>query len=195
MREVKDGAPNKSICPRVSRSITCLLREHPSILVNVPHRDARRREGLADELAAMAILRPALAAHECRAPPLLERFPEPLDSRLEERLRAHFVVIHLAVGMAGRVPGLAAQRVAHEHVSQPGALDVVLEQVLGELRLELGERRRAHINQILDTVRLEHRQELVERARAIADREQRRMLLRAMAGVDFRIRCWRTRGS
>ena len=92
--------------------------------------------------------------------------------------------------MAGRVPGLAAQGVAHENVSQPRALHVVLEQVLGELRLELGERRGAHINQILDAIRLKHRQELVERARAVADGEKRRLFF-GRFGRCPGVGCWR----
>ena len=58
----------------------------------------------------------------------------------------------------------------------------VLEQVPGELRFELGERRGAHVHQILDPVRLQARQKLVERARAVADGEKRGTFCR---------RCWR----
>src|ERR1035437_3417613 len=50
---------------------------------------------------------------------------------------------------------------------------MILEQVFRELRFEFRVRRRADINKVLDAVRLERRQELIQRARAVANREKR----------------------
>src|ERR1019366_9054793 len=106
-------------------------------------------------------------------------FSEPLDSALERRLGADLVVIHLAVSVASGVLGLATEYVAHEQVVDARALDMILEQIFRELRFELRVRRGAHVNQVLNAVRLERRQELLQRARAVANCEKR--LLAALA--------------
>src|ERR1035437_4615511 len=149
------------------------LREHAAVLVYVADGDAGGGQRLADQFAAMALLRLALAAHQRCAALLLEGLSQPLDSALESCLGADFAVIHLAVRVTSGILGLAAERVAHEQIVDARALDMILEQVFRELRFELRVRRGAHVNEILDAVLLERRQELLQRARAVANREKR----------------------
>src|SRR5208282_3411759 len=149
------------------------LRQQAAVLVNVADRNPGSGEGLADQFAAMALLRPALAAHQRHAALQLEGLSEPLDSALEKRLRADLVVIHLAVRVTYWVLGLPAERVAHEHVVDARAFDMVLKKVSRELRSELRVRRGANVNEILDVASLKRRQELRQRARPVANREKR----------------------
>jgi hypothetical protein len=60
------------------------LRDHHAVFINVGDRDAYCRKGLADEFAAMALLWPALTAHQRHRLLLLEGFSEPLIPSLEE---------------------------------------------------------------------------------------------------------------
>ena len=168
-----EGRPEQVHLPLGEPVDDLRLREQAAVLVNVADGNAGSGQRLADHLAAVALLRPALAAHQSHAVLLLEGLAEPLEALLEPGLGADLVVIHLALSVAGGVLGLTAQGVSHEQVTKARALDMILEQILGELRLELRVGRSADINEILDAIGLEGSEKLLQRARAVANREKR----------------------
>jgi hypothetical protein len=143
------------------------------VLVDVCDRDAQFDQRGRDQLAAMAHLRLALAAHQDHPPLLAERRSDPLQPRAVERFLLHLRIHDLVVLVAVTILGLAAQLIAEENVADGVLAQMRFERVFRELRLEARVRCGAHIEHEFNMIALKDAHEIVQRAAAVADGEDR----------------------
>ena len=89
--------------------------------------DGNGRERLPDQVSAVACFRFTFGAHQGHAQLLAVCFLHAFQTGLEGGGLAHFGVIDTAVGVAGGVVRLAAERIAHEDVTNAGRFQVAVQ--------------------------------------------------------------------
>ena len=155
-----------------------------AFFIDVLDRDIPFTEGFADELAAVAVLWFAFAAHQGDADAFFVGGDDPFEAFEEEGLSADEVVVQFAEAVvAGGVGGAAAEGVTHVDVAEACGAQGSDEFGLPVLGVEGGVGDGADVDEEFNGVLFQQVEEGWERTGAVADGEDHGMKLRNLANV------------
>jgi hypothetical protein len=153
-----------------------------AIFIDVLDRDVLFLEGFADELAAVAVLWFAFAAHQGDADAFFIGGRDSFEAFEEEGPGADEVIVQFAEAVvAGRVGGAAAEGVTHVDVAEACCAQGGDEFGLAVLGVEGGVRDGANVDEEFNGVLFQQVEKGWERTGAVADGEDHGMKLRNLA--------------
>ncbi|HEY4291205.1 MAG TPA: hypothetical protein VGN00_29090 [Puia sp.] len=155
-----------------------------AFFIDVLDRDVPFQEGFANELAAVAVLWFAFAAHQGDADAFFVGGDDPFEAVEEEGPDADEIIVQLAEAVvAGRIGGAAAESIAHVDVAEACCAQGGDEFGLAVLGVEGGVGDGADVDEKLNGVLLQQVEEGWERTGAVADGEDHGIKLRNLANV------------
>lgn len=155
-----------------------------AFFIDVLDRDISFPEGLADEFAAVAVLRFAFAAHQGDADVFFVGGDDSFEAFEEEGLGADEVVVEFAEAVvAVWVGGAAAEGVAHVDVAEACGAQGGGEFGLAVLGVEGGVGDGADVDEEFNGILFQQVEEGWEGAGAVADGEDHGMKLRSLAKI------------